>query len=78
MMAAIARRDAEADLRALRGLGAAIAGALSHKGGAAFERLANDLEARAIGSSGKPDRRAAARLLADAVSRGEAKAKRRR
>lgn len=78
MLEAVARRDAEADLRALRVLSGAISGALGEKGGAAFERLAKELEARACGRPARPDRKAAARALAKAVSGGDPKRRRAR
>jgi hypothetical protein len=78
MLEAVARRDAEADLRALRVLSGAISGAMSEKGGAAFERLAKELEARAGGRPARPDRRAAARALAGAIAGCDARKRRSR
>lgn len=75
MLEAVARRDAEADLRSLRVLSGAISGALSTQGGAAFERLAKELEARACGRPARPDRKAAARALAKAISGGDSRAR---
>jgi len=76
MLGAVARRDAEADLRALRVLSGAIGGAMSKEGIASFDRLAKELEARASGRQVRPDRRGAARLLAEGLAAGDARRRR--